>query len=165
MIGFACCYKTTAGKLLADRLKCPFVDTDEEIEKKCGMSVQQIFETQGETYFRKMESELLRKLNSNCLLQTDTVVACGGGSVLSPEFEELAKDSVVICLTASSSTVHKRLDGASRPLFDGLTVEELSRYMQKRASLYAQFANVTFNTDNKTPEQVADEVYAFLAGQ
>lgn len=164
VVGFAACYKTTVGKLLANRLNCPFVDTDEEIEKRCKASVQQIFETHGEAYFRERESQLLRDLTDGFSSESSVVVACGGGSVLLPEFEAFAKGNVVICLTASASTVFSRLDGASRPLFDGLTVSELSACIKKRAPLYAKYANATFTTDNKTPEQVADEVYAFLAG-
>ena len=106
LIGFAACYKTTAGKLLADMLNIDFVDTDEQIEKACKMSVQQIFDRHGEAYFRKKESELLLTINNDIeTKQADTVIACGGGSVLSFNFDELARDSVVIWLTAKAETV------------------------------------------------------------
>lgn len=157
LIGFAACYKTTVGRLMADKLRCAFVDTDKELERICNKSVQQIFETEGEQYFRKMESRLL-----NTLKGTNTVVACGGGSVLAENFYGFAQDSIVVCLTASAETVHARLGSVSRPLFDGLTVEELRSYMQKRAPLYSKYADEIFCTDEKTSEQVAEQVYTWL---
>ena len=162
IIGFATCYKTTVGRLLATRIGCDCIDTDSEIERIRNKSVQQIFETNGEGYFRQAENELLQqlvKLNKS----TCTVVSCGGGTVLSPNFPLLATGNMVVCLTATAETVHSRLDGATRPLFDGLTVDQLQEYLQQRAPLYAKYADITISTDNKTPQQVAEEVYAKLA--
>ena len=157
LIGFAACYKSHVGKLLADKLNCAFVDTDREIECRCGMTVRQIFETMGEGYFRAMENALLLTLNDN-----NTVVACGGGSVMSHNFDNFAYGGTVVCLTATAETVHSRLGDGSRPLFDGITVEQLNSFMQQRALLYAKYANATFDTDGKTSQQVADQVYEWL---
>lgn len=157
LIGFAASYKTSVGKLLADKLGCNFVDTDEQIENMCGMSVQQIFEMHGEAYFREQETKLLATLNAN-----NTVVACGGGCVLSPVFVEFTRESNVVYLTASAETVRARLGATPRPLFDGLTIAELSDYMQARAPLYERYCNTTISTDNKTSEQVADEIYNLI---
>ena len=157
LIGFATCYKTTVGKLLAKKLNCAFVDTDAEIECLEKMSVQQIFDTQGEAYFRRKENELFRALDA-----CDTVVSCGGGSVLAESFDEFKRNSVVIWLTASADTVKSRLGGVARPLFDGLTVEQLEERIAERTSLYSRFACITFPTDSKTPEQVAEEIYTWI---
>ena len=157
LIGFAACYKTSVGQLLADKLGCNVVDTDDEIERMENKSVQQIFETHGEAYFRERESQLLATLQAD-----NVVVACGGGCVLSPVFAEFIRDSIVIRLTASVETVHARLGTTSRPLFDGLTVEELSNYMQTRAPLYERYCSITIATDNKTPEQVAEQILQCL---
>ena len=157
LTGFAACYKTSVGKILADRLGCDFVDTDVQIENICGATVQQIFETQGEAYFRERESQLLATLSAE-----NTVVACGGGCVLSPVFAEFTRNSIVICLTASVETVRARLGTTPRPLFDRLTVDELSHYMQTRAPLYEKYADITISTDGKTSVQVAEEVYRKL---
>ena len=160
LIGFAACYKTTAGKLLADKLNFAFVDTDEQIEKACGMSVQQIFDKHGEPYFRKVENELLLEVNNDIEnKQTDTVVACGGGSVLSCNFDRLARDGVVIWLTAKAETVHARLGEVARPLFDGLTVRELNSRMQMRAPIYNKLAQMIVETDGKTPAEIAEQIY------
>ena len=159
LIGFAACYKSTVGKLLSDKLGCSFVDTDEEIERAANMSVLQIFEKYGEKYFRERENELLSVLQCD-----NSIVACGGGSVLASCFDAFVQDSVVICLTASAETIRARLGKTPRPLFDGLTVEELRSYVQKRAQLYAKYAHATFPTDGKTSEQVAEQIYTYIVG-
>ena len=156
VIGFAACYKTSVGALLAKKLNYPFVDTDAEIESICNKSVQQIFDACGQAYFRKMESELLQTLKVNA------VISCGGGSVLADGFDEFARGSTVVCLTASAQTVHSRLGAVARPLFDGLSVEELNTYIQQRKPLYDKYADITVSTDGQTPEQVAEQVYAIL---
>ena len=157
LIGFAACYKTTVGKLLSTKFNYAFVDTDAEIERLENMSVQQIFDTYGEAYFRRKESELLGTLTA-----CDTVVSCGGGSVLADGFDEFTRDCTVIWLTASADTVKSRLGGVARPLFDGLTVEQLAERIAERTPLYSRHACITFHTDNKTPEQVAEEIYKWI---
>ena len=157
MIGFAACYKSTVGELLAKMLNYTFVDTDAEIENICNASVQQIFDTQGEAYFRQKESDLLLTLNAR-----DTVVACGGGSVMADSFAEFARDGIVVWLTASAKTVLSRLGGTPRPLFDRLTVGQLDSFMQHRIPLYAKHAHVEFSTDGKTPETIAEQIYNWI---
>ena len=161
IIGFAACYKSTAGKQLAEKLGYNFVDTDVEIECASGMSIRQIFDASGEAYFRKLESELLRSLKT----RTDTVVSCGGGSILADDFDEFAQDSVVVWLTASAETVHARLGDSPRPLFDGQSVKQLSEYIQSRADLYKKYAQVEISTDGKTFEQVVQQMYTWLYAQ
>ena len=157
LIGFATCYKTTVGRLLASKLGYKLVDTDEQLQRRLGQSVAQILDTHGEAYFREQESELVRNLTSDLLVAPeDVVIACGGGTVLSPNFGDLARDGTVVHLTASAETVYSRLDGVSRPLFDKLSVEQLRNFMVERAPLYAKYAKVTVSTDGKTPEQVAE---------
>ena len=69
------CGKSSIGRPLAKRLGLKFVDMDTEIERRCGVSVQQFFADRGEEAFRRLERELLRELTS----AEDTVVATGGG--------------------------------------------------------------------------------------
>lgn len=157
LIGFATCYKSTVGKLLADKLGYNFINTDEEIARACNKSIQQIFETCGEAYFRQMESEQLRAVKGD-----NVVVACGGGAVLSDGFGEFIRDSVVIWLTALAETVHARLGSESRPLFDNLSVRQLRDVIQTRSLEYGKYAHAVFPTDGKTSEQVAEQVYNYI---
>ena len=154
MIGFATAGKSTVGKLLAAKLNAEFVDTDAEIERVCGASVQQIFDTLGEEYFRQRENELLLTLAN----KQGVVIACGGGSVLAEGLFKLAKDSVVVWLSAEAATVKRRLGGVPRPLFDGLSEAELQAFVNARAPLYKRYADVTIATDNLTPEQVVSKI-------
>ena len=76
MTGFMGAGKTTVGKALAEKQKVPFLDTDQLIEEKAGMTISRIFETQGEEAFRKMETSVLEDL----LKRNDqTVISVGGG--------------------------------------------------------------------------------------
>ncbi|MCH5159762.1 MAG: shikimate kinase [Clostridiales bacterium] len=151
LIGFAASGKSSVGKLIAERLNMAFVDTDVEIERELGMTVQQIFDKYGEEFFRQKENEILAGLVG----KQNTVVACGGGSVLAESFAQLELDSLVILLTATAATVKRRLGNTSRPLFDNLSEDELADFIAARAPLYRRHADVTFPTDNLTPEQVA----------
>lgn len=158
LIGFATSYKSSVGKLLADKLNAKFVDTDVEIERYCKLSIQQIFDSYGEPYFREIENQIL----SNIVKRQNIVVACGGGSVLAKSFEQLAKNSVVIWLNVTAETVMSRLGGTPRPLFDGLNERELEDIIYKRTQCYQRYAEITIPTDNLTPEQVAEKLYSKL---
>ena len=154
LIGFATSGKSTVGRLLADKLNAKFVDTDAEIERDCKMSVQQIFDEYGEEYFRKKENKLLLSLAS----RQDVVVACGGGSVMAEGFEEFAADGIVIWLTAAAATVKRRLGDTARPLFDGLSEQQLAAYIDRRTPLYQRYAQIVIVTDNLTAEQVVKQI-------
>ena len=156
LIGFAGCGKSTVGKLLADKLGYAFVDTDSEIEKNCQLTIPQIFENYGEQHFRQLESQLLTTL----VEQENTVVSCGGGSVLAETFDAFAKNSVVVWLTASAQTVLSRFGSTPRPLFDKLSVQQLEEFIAHRSKLYKRYSAVELATDDKTPQRVAEEIYA-----
>ena len=154
LIGFATSGKSSVGKLLAARLNAKFVDTDAEIERECGLTVQQIFDKYGEGYFRQKENDLLASL----VAEQNVVIACGGGVVLATSFSQLAASGTVVWLTATASTVKSRLGGTQRPLFDGLDASQLQQFIDARAPLYKRYADVTVATDNLTPEQVAAKI-------
>ena len=73
--------KTTIGKILSSRLKYQFFDTDEEIKKKIGMSISSIFDKQGESGFRIIESRMLEELS----VKPKSIISTGGGIVLIKE--------------------------------------------------------------------------------
>ncbi len=90
MTGFMGAGKTTVGKALAEKQKVPFLDTDQLIEEKAGMTISRIFETQGEEAFRKMETSVLEDL----LKRNDqTVISVGGGLPLRDENRELPAEA------------------------------------------------------------------------
>lgn len=149
LVGFACAGKTTVGKLYAEKYNTKFVDTDSEIERRCGMSVGEIFAKYGEEYFRKQEAALLADLpDNNC------VISCGGGTPTVEGFADFVADATVVWLKASLEAVKSRLGDVVRPLFDGLTEAELAEKIAVRSKIYAEFADYVVDTDNFTPEVV-----------
>lgn len=149
LVGFACAGKTTVGKLYAEKYNTKFVDTDSEIERRCGMSVGEIFAKYGEEYFRKQEAALLADLpDNNC------VISCGGGTPIVDGFAEFAADATVIWLKVSAPVVNARLGNVARPLFDALTEAELAKKIAVRSKIYAEFVDYVVDTDNFTPEVV-----------
>ena len=157
LIGFATTYKSTVGKILAQKLNLPLFDVDSQIEHSQGKTIPHIFAEQGEEYFRKCESQMLSVCPSTA------VVSCGGGTPLSQNFSSFCQNSIVIWLTATAKTVISRLGSPARPLFDGLTIEQIAQKIEQRNAVYKQFASVVLSTDGKTSNQVADEILSLSA--
>lgn len=158
LIGFACSYKSTVGKLLAEKLNYKHIDTDSVVEETAKKSIAEIFAQQSELEFRRLESWTL--LQASYL--DDAVISCGGGGPLHSAFDKLAVGSKVVWLTSAASTVKQRLGQTVRPLFDGKTVEQLDELITMRTPYYAKYANITVATDGKTSQQVADEILLLL---
>ena len=158
LVGFACAGKTTVGKLYAEKYNTKFVDTDSEIERRCGMSVGEIFAKYGEEYFRKQEAALLADLpDNNC------VISCGGGTPTVDGFAEFAADATVIWLKVSAPVVNARLGNVARPLFDGLTEAELAEKIAERNKVYMRVADFAVDTDMFAITKVRDLVFEILA--
>ena len=117
LIGFMGSGKSTVGKILAEKPEMKFLDTDLEIEKEQGRSVQVIFSEKGEEYFRKLENEMSKKLST----ENNTIISTGGGIILNKEnIEYLKKDGVVFFLDVAKKTLYKRLiSSKGRPLLEG----------------------------------------------
>mgnify|MGYP001023253498 CR=1 FL=1 len=161
LIGFMGTGKTSVGKLLAQRLAWPFVDTDQLIEQEVGLPVKEIFRSKGETFFRTKESEIIARVSG----YTDSVIATGGGAVINrANFNRLKSNSVVIALTASGEIILARTAGnkADRPLLakkkSAASVEEL---LAARREHY-RLADFTIDTSKMSPWQVAEEIIALL---
>ena len=156
LIGMMGSGKTSVGEILANKLNFSFIDTDSEIIKQEKITINEIFEKYGENYFRKIESEILVKI-----LETDNqIISTGGGIIKNSKNIALLKEkSIVIYLEASSDTIFKRLkNNTERPLLNVNNMKEkIEVLLEERTSQYEQ-ANITINTENKTPTQIADEI-------
>lgn len=157
--GFMGTGKTTIGKIAAEKLKFEFVDLDEVIEKSTGLSIPQIFKKQGEKKFRELEKTALKKVS----LRTHQVISLGGGVVEDIENRKIIKDTgLVVCLTASVSTILKRTRNSSRPLLNTSDPKAtITKLLQKRHKYYKQ-ADFFVKTDNLTPEQAALKIINLL---
>lgn len=163
LIGFMGAGKTTVGKRLAVGLNAEFLDTDSCIEKKAGMAVSQIFETQGEEAFRAMETQMLRELLS---YEEGCVISCGGGLPLREENALLLKRlGTVVYLEVSAATVQTRLSGdTTRPLLQGTdAAKRIEKLLLERRERYEAAADICICVDGKTPKQICEELMTFIS--
>ena len=151
LIGMMGSGKSTVGKILADEMGLPFVDLDSFIENKENKTITEIFNQNGESYFRKLESEALAKSNSK-----KAVIACGGGTILSKSNRKLLQSGKVVYLKATISTLAKRLERAkNRPLLDKTDIEkQLQSIWDERRNSYETTAQIIINVEPYTPKQI-----------
>ena len=168
LLGFICSGKTTLGKALAAELNVGFIDTDQFIEKKLGVSVSEIFESKGEAYFRKAEAQALNeiiRLSKN----EPAVVALGGGTPCRDGVVEmLNKHGVAVFLDAPVPKLIERimLFGNTRPAFAGKNHNEVNQILapmlEQRIPFY-QKARYVFDSSRLEDDfQIADSVKLFV---
>lgn len=132
LVGMPGCGKTAVGEALSARLGRPLFDSDALVREKCGMSIPELFQTQGEQAFRDLETQALRELGK----RSGAIIATGGGSVLREEnYGLLHQNGVIIWLRRDLD----KLPIAGRPLSQRTPVEELYRAREAR---YRRFADV-----------------------
>jgi shikimate kinase len=158
LVGFMTAGKSLVGKELSRRTGMPRVDVDVLICEIEQMSVQEIFRTRGEPYFRRIESQVLRQLCAG----SGQVISCGGGTVLDPSNLELLRNRcVTVWLRVSEEVVLRRLEDPNspqRPLLESLEPEVVVRtLLLQREPLYAQ-ADIVVDTDGRTVQEVADTI-------
>lgn len=151
--------KTTVGRRLAARLERRFLDTDERVSETAGMSVAEIFVERGEDYFRELEEQAVRA----ALAAPEAVVALGGGAVLRENVRAALRTYTVVFLDVSPEGAFHRVGlDRSRPLLALNPRRTLRELMAERRPLYAGVATLTVATDDRTPDQVVDELVAML---
>lgn len=147
--------KSTVSKIFAEKTNYPFIDLDILIQEKAKKSIQEIFEGDGEKLFRKLESETLEALSGK-----DAVIACGGGIVLKESNLKQLKSGTVVYLKASIPKLIHRLEKVNnRPLIKGKNIEdELLSILDERGRLYTEAANIIIDVNDKTPEQITNNL-------
>jgi shikimate kinase len=161
LVGMMGCGKTTVGKRLAQRLGRPFIDSDKELEARCGVSVATVFDLEGEPGFRKRESALLLEL----LAMPDLVLATGGGVVLAPANRQALHDlAQVVYLRASLPELWSRLrNDKQRPLLATANPRQrIAELLQFREPLYEQTAHLQVLTGRQPVDKVVGEVLGLL---
>lgn len=159
LTGFMGAGKTSVGKVIAERLGREFVDMDVAIEAAEGMSIRQIFETQGEAYFRAREAEWCARLAE----AENHVIATGGGAMVSPVNRALFKDALVVCLDATPDEIYHRLkDQHDRPLLQSSNPQQrIVELMNARREAYSQ-VEWHLDTVGKSVDLVADEIVGLV---
>lgn len=160
LIGFMGSGKSTVGKLLAERLDLPFVDSDKEIEQKAGLTINAIFEQQGEAAFRSMEMDFLNEIKSH----KPSVIAIGGGlPAIDGSLKLMHQMGLVIYLNTSLLTLIKRLkeERDFRPKLRALSDAEFHPYIEDLLSQRVQFykkAKLFVPNEGNSPEQLVDKL-------
>ena len=145
--------KTTVGRRLAKKLGWKFIDLDEEIERREGRLIADIFKEEGESHFRDLERSCLKELSA----ARKTVIALGGGAFIDPSNRELAESSgLTVWLKVSFTKIagRVRIDG-SRPNF--MDTEKAERLYHAREPHYA-CAKLHLSTDEGSPDSIAEEI-------
>jgi shikimate kinase len=159
LVGPPAAGKTTVGRLLADRLSVPFVDTDDLVVDRAGKPVSDIFVDDGEEEFRRLEAEAVADA-----LTRDAVVALGGGAVLSEQNRtRLAGHPVVLLATGVPTSAARVGLNRDRPLLLGNPRQRLRQLLAERLPLYREVAVAEVDTDDRTPDEVADAVVAAVS--
>ena len=156
LVGMMGAGKTTVGRRLATRLGRHFVDSDEEVEKAAGMSIEEIFASRGEADFRAGEQRVIARL----LKDQDLVLGTGGGAFINAETRALVKASAVsVWIKADFELLFQRVQRRSnRPLLKTANPREtLKGLIDKRYPVYAD-ADVTVVSKDVPQDQVASEV-------
>lgn len=155
LIGSPGAGKSSVGRRLAQRLGVPFADTDVVIEDEAGMSVADIFVTEGEPAFRDREERVVQR----CLAEHLGVLSLGGGAILRPATRERLAGHRVVWLTVSLSDAAARVGmNTARPLLLGNVRATLGSLLEERTPLYASVATDVIETSGRSVRQVVDEV-------
>ena len=158
LMGFMGAGKTTVGKELAKAMDCEFIDTDERIEMEQGCKISEIFSTEGETAFRDMETDLLKRLQEQ---KEGFVLSIGGGMPVREENRALLRNlGTVVYLKTSKEEIIRRLSGdTNRPLLQGGALEEkVTSLMNAREQIYIETAHKDILTDGKTPLELVEDL-------
>ncbi len=162
LIGIGGSGKSTIGKLLAERLTRRFIDMDTLIEVKMKMSITQIVKKLGWDKFRDFESQTIDDLG----VLNNIVIASGGGIVIrNKNILKLRQNSLFIWLKAGIDTLVDRIgNGSGRPIlkYSKNIKKDLELIYAGRRNLYQKAANYTINTDNRTPDEITEEIITHL---
>lgn len=145
LIGLPGVGKSTVGRQLARSLGCRFVDSDAEIEKRIGCTIRDLFEREGEAAFRDLERKVIAELAG----VVDSVLATGGGAVLSDVNRQVLRDaSTVIYLRSKPEDLFRRLKhDTHRPLLQVRDpLRKLRELFVQRDPLYRRTAHFTIDT-------------------
>lgn len=148
--------KTTVGRQLSKRLRMDFVDSDHMIEERCGVSIATIFDIEGEDGFRRRETKMLKELCE----RTGTILATGGGAIVSEENRILLRKGYVVYLKTSIETQLARTQkNQNRPLLENVDAQEkLEQLMLERGKLYEQEADLIVTSGDRVVSKVVEEI-------
>lgn len=163
LIGFMGSGKSTVGQKL-EQYGYSFLDTDAYIEEKEGRTISQIFQEEGEEYFRRLETQVLQDLIAST---KHSLISVGGGTPLRRENARLLRElGQVFYLDVTEEVVWERVGtSTNRPLLNCEDPKERIRsLLAERRPIYEQAAQVRISTVNRSVEEIAEEIYQYRTG-
>ncbi|MGB8959315.1 MAG: shikimate kinase [Candidatus Aminicenantales bacterium] len=166
LIGFMGSGKTAAGRLLAEKLGLAFEDSDERIERQTGRTVSEIFQREGEAFFREQETKALRDILGG---RTGVVCACGGGSMENAVNRAVVTArAIVVWLHAPPAVCRARIDTATRPLLGTRLKPDgaFGELFRARISCYAEASDIAVGSEGpeeRTARIIHEEIRRRLA--
>ena len=158
LIGFMGSGKTSTGLKLSYKLQTPVEDTDKLIEQREARTINEIFATEGEGYFRKLETELLREISERNYVR---IISVGGGTPVREENRALLKKcGTVVYLRIRPETVYERLKGdTTRPLLQCENpLDKIRTLLAARNDAYEECADIIIDVDTYSTEQIINEL-------
>jgi shikimate kinase len=160
IVGYMGSGKSTVGRIVAEDLGWGFLDLDEAVAERAGLSIREIFASLGEPRFRELERlELLDALDGS----QERVVACGGGVIVDPRNRTRLMEVPTVFLWEDTDVLYRRTRGPGRPL-RGTSFEDFSRRYAERLPYYLEVASLHIEPEGRPPRRVADEVIEWFRG-
>jgi shikimate kinase len=166
LLGYMGCGKSTIAEKLSNLIQIPFLDLDKCIETKAEMTINEIFESLGEVYFRKLEHEVFVELLAS---PENQIIGLGGGTPCYANNHELLKGDGItsIYLKASVDTLFNRLahNKSKRPIVANKTADELKEFIAKHLfdrSYYYNQAEYKITVDNQSIDETVAEIVTIL---
>lgn len=150
--------KTTIGRRLASALRRSFIDVDEHIEQRLGVSIQTIFDTEGEVGFRQREKHILDDILQH---NNQAVIATGGGCVLTEACRQMIMcERLVVHIDVGLEQQYQRLKlDKKRPILQsGHLRNKLQQLHQQRHPIYTATADIRIITDNRSFRQIIQQI-------
>ena len=162
LVGPMGCGKTTVGRRLASKLNQDFFDTDHEIINKTGVSIDHIFDIEGEEGFRQRESQILESLCD----MNNIVLATGGGVILLEQNREVLKSAGLVVYLSSSveQLIRRTAKSKTRPLLENSLDRKktIIEIVNARDKYYREVATIIVDTTGKKQNEVIDTIMNHL---
>ena len=168
LAGFMASGKSTIGPMVANTLGWIFFDLDKEIEKRENRKITKIFEEEGEDYFRRKETEILKEISEG----KNLIISLGGGTLIIQENRKFIKKSGnLICLSSSPEVAYRRLKHKrDRPILladnnedaaENVVIERIESLMKERMKYY-QKADYFIDTDKESIGTTVDKIFRII---
>lgn len=162
LTGYRCCGKSSVGRYIAQKTGRKFIDTDDLIEKKAGIKIEEIIANYGWEYFRKLEKDAVREISN----EDNIIIATGGGVVTNDEnVFNLRKNGFVVWLDGDADIIRDRMSmdeekkSNVRPSLTGENpADEIAAVMAAREPLYEQASDMKIDTSRLSIAEAAEQI-------